>query len=440
MSSLRQSLRASVFDGAGNAAMLGFGELYFPAFALLLGATSFEVGLLTTVPMLTGAVAQLLAPRLARQFGNKRLVVVGALAQAAVFVPIAALSAAEPGAYLRLLGWVSLYWALALGITPAWNAWMGRMIPARVRSRFFGRRNSAINAVLLASILAGGFLIHAAERSAWGPASGFVAVFACALLSRLFSAWYLTRQHEPAVAAHVARPHLLALLRGMRRRPYGRLIGLLVLVTGSVHVSAAYFTPFMLRELGLSYAEFTVLNAAVLLSRIVSSAYWGEIARSFGNRRALQVAGTLLVPLAGLWTISDHFAYLLALQLLAGFAWAGFELTTVLNFFDYTDDANRAAVLSLYNLLNGVAIVIGSLLGGAVLLALGSQGYAVIFLASSTLRALTLLLLARGVGERRGGEHSFQHVFTRVVTLRPGQGPGLRPVVLDEPRVRRRRH
>jgi hypothetical protein len=111
----------------------------------------------------------------------------------------------------------------------------------------------------------------------------------------------------------------------------------------------------------------------------------------------------------------------------------------VLNFFDYTDDANRAAVLSLYNLLNGVVIVAGSLLGGPVLLALGSAGYTFIFLGSSMLRALTLLLLARGVGGRRGGEHSFQRVFTRVATLRPGQGPGLRPVVLDERRAPRRR-
>lgn len=247
------------------------------------------------------------------------------------------------------------------------------------------------------------------------------------------SAWFLVEQHEPRVAAPAARPPLAAVARGLRTQPYGRVIALLVLVMGSVHVSAAYFTPFMLQELGLSYAQFTVLNAAVLVSRIGSAAYWGEIARSFGNRRTLQVAGVLLVPLASLWVVSGWFPYLLALQLLAGFAWTGFELATVLNLFDYTDDANRAQVLSLYNLLNGAAIVTGSLIGGAVLRGLGRDGYAVIFIASSVLRAGTLALLARGVGERRGGEHSFPRVFVRVITLRPGQGEELRPMVLDEP-------
>ena len=143
----------------------------------------------------------------------------------------------------------------------------------------------------------------------------------------------------------------------------------------------------------------------------------------------------LLVPLSGLWVVSDRFAYLLGLQLFAGFAWAGFELTNILNFFDCTDDRNRAQVLSLYNLLNGIAIVTASLLGGLVLQALGSRGYTYIFLASSACRAVAVLFLARGVGARRqAGEHSFRNVFFRVITLRPGQGPDLRPVVVTDKR------
>jgi hypothetical protein len=35
--------------------MLGFGETYFAAVALLLGATPFQVGLLATFPVLAGA-------------------------------------------------------------------------------------------------------------------------------------------------------------------------------------------------------------------------------------------------------------------------------------------------------------------------------------------------------------------------------------------------
>ena len=38
--------------------------------------------------------------------------------------------------------------------------------------------------------------------------------------------------------------------------------------SGAVHISAAYFTPYMLQRLGLSYAEYTALNAAVRQRKI----------------------------------------------------------------------------------------------------------------------------------------------------------------------------
>ena len=418
MTRLRRSLRASVVDGAACAAMTGFGELYFPAFGLLLGASPFQVGLLTTVPILCGSAAQLLAPRAAHRMGDKRFVVLAAVAQALLFAAIGWLALATAGdRYAALLVGVALYWGLALGINPVWNAWMGRMVPPVARSRFFGRRAAAVNAALLGSTLLGGALLHAAAGSDWGAASGFVAVFALAGLSRLVSARFLAVQHDPRHGPPPPRPHLLAVVRGLRGRPYGRLIALLVLMMGAVHISAAYFPPYMLQRLGLSYAEYTILNAAVLLSRIASSAYWGEVARRHGNRRALQVAGTLLVPLAGLWAISDQFLYLVALQVLAGFAWAGFELATVLTLFDATRDEERAGALSLYTLLNGVAIVVGSLLGGSILRWLGSAGYPAIFLLSTTLRGVILASLARGVGVRRDGEHRFRRVFVEVISF-----------------------
>ncbi len=428
---LRRSLRASTIDGVLHAAMMGMGETYFPAFALLLGASPFQVGLLTTVPILAGSAFQLLAPAAARRFGNKRWVVGSAVAQGCAFLPVAALVAKPPHAYLWLLALVCLYWMLALGINPAWNAWMGRMVPARIRSRYFGRRNGAVQFSLTAAMVAGGFAIHTAETSRAGAAAGFAAAFLCAAACRLGSARFLAQQHEPRHAPVVEPVAWRAVVQNFADQPHGRLILLVVLLMGSVHVSAAYFTPFMLQELRLSYAQFTVLNATIMIARIVASPYWGEIAHRFGNRRALQVAAALVIPLSGLWVVSGNFLYLLGLQLVAGFAWAGLELTIVLNLFDYTADRNRAEVLSLYNLMNGLAIVTGSLAGGTILQYAGTRGYPYIFLASSAARGLTFVAFARRLPPVHPAEHAFGDVFLRVVSLRPGQDPSLRPVVVD---------
>jgi MFS family permease len=438
-SALRRSLRACTVDAGCHAAMVGFGEGYFPAFALLLGASPFQVGVLATVPILIGAGFQLLATMIAQRLGQRRWVIASAAVEAVTFLPIAWLSRGVRGGYTLLFAWVCLYWMLQLGINPAWNAWMGRMIPPDIRSRYFGRRNVAVHSLIFLSLLAGGFLIDGTQRWADNASLGFAATFLLAGLSRTVSVWFLTRQHDPGTAMRASRWPVRELLVGFWQHPYGQLILLIVLINGAVQVSAAYFTPFMLHELNLSYARFTILNGTIVMARVLSSSYWGEIARTYGNRRALQVSAVLLIPLSSLWVVSDNYAYLLALQLFAGFAWAGFELTTFLNLFDCTDDHNRAAVLSLYNLLNGVMIVSGSLCGGTILRATGGHGYRYIFVLSSTCRALVVAGMIRGVGvQRRAYEHSFRNVFTRVLTLRPGQGADLRPVVMnEEPKHRR---
>jgi len=432
---LRRSLAASAADGTAHAAMVGFGESYFPAFALFLGATTFQAGLLTTLPLLAGALFQLTTPFGAAWLGNKRWVVVSACLQALTFAPIALSMAASDLGYPWLLGWVCVYWALALGINPAWNVWMGRLVPVAVRSTYFGRRNVPVQIALFISLVGGGLALHAAERSDWGAAFGFICLFALAGSSRLVSTAFLVRQVEPASSVTPQPVRTIALLRRLRHEPAGRVMLLIVAMHASVHVAAPFFTPYMLGSLQLSYAEFTFLNATVVIARVLSSSYWGRTARSYGNRRIFQVTAFLLVPLAGLWTISSNFFYLIALQLVAGFAWAGFELMVVLSFLDTTDEHSRARILSIFNLLNGIAVVAGAFVGGALLHVFGPDGFAYVFLASSVLRGAAVLAFARGAGVRRPAEHDFEKVLLRVISFRPGQGPAMRPVIMPEKRT-----
>jgi hypothetical protein len=50
-----------------------------------------------------------------------------------------------------------------------------------------------------------------------------------------------------------------------------------------------------------------------------------------------------------------------------------------------------------------------------------------IFVSSTVLRLVIALLFAGGAGVRRPVAHTFRKVFTRVISFRPGQGPGAAP-------------
>jgi hypothetical protein len=58
----RRNLRAVTGDGAAFSLMAGIGESFIAAFALAVGISAVPVGLVSTVPMLAGAVLQHISP------------------------------------------------------------------------------------------------------------------------------------------------------------------------------------------------------------------------------------------------------------------------------------------------------------------------------------------------------------------------------------------
>jgi len=71
-------MRLSVVDGAAYAIMVGFGETYFLADAVRLGASTLEQGLLVTLPLCTGALGSVIALALLGRFRSRKSVVVAA--------------------------------------------------------------------------------------------------------------------------------------------------------------------------------------------------------------------------------------------------------------------------------------------------------------------------------------------------------------------------
>jgi hypothetical protein len=67
-----RDLHAITADGAFFSAMVGLGETYVPAFALAVGLGEVVAGLIATLPMLAGAVFQLVTPWAVRHLRSYR--------------------------------------------------------------------------------------------------------------------------------------------------------------------------------------------------------------------------------------------------------------------------------------------------------------------------------------------------------------------------------
>jgi MFS family permease len=215
------------------------------------------------------------------------------------------------------------------------------------------------------------------------------------------------------------------------------LFAYLLSVQASVYVAAPFFTPYMLNQLELDYLSFTALLGASLLARILALPALGQLARRFGVRALLTVGGLGIVPLAGLWLVSNRLGYLLFVQAAAGIAWGAHELAVLKLFFETIDPRDRTRLLTAYNLASVLAMVAGSLVGGVILHRLGESGgaYVLLFALSSLLRVFTLGLLVR-VPVPPGTPAP---LVTRTLAVRPSAGAIERPILSTLSRLGRSR-
>ena len=182
---LRRNLRASLADGAGWGAMVGFGETYFPAFALAVGLGELMAGLVASLPLLAGGIMQTVSPLAIRRCGShKQWVVCCATLQALAFLPLVAAAYTGHISGVALLWIVAVYWAAGLATGPAWNTWIGTIVPRNLRAGFFASRTRAAQGSIFLGFLLGGIALQ------WTSAQScvllaFAALFAVAGLCRL---------------------------------------------------------------------------------------------------------------------------------------------------------------------------------------------------------------------------------------------------------------
>jgi MFS family permease len=378
--------------------MVGMGEMYIPAFALAIGGSSLFAGLVATLPMLAGSVLQLATPRIVARFGSHRRWVVSCVAlQCLGFVPLVVGSVRGGMSGPALFAVATLYWAAGQAANPAWSTWMEALVPRRVRSTYFARRWRWIHVATLSALFAAGWILEAGAR-AGRPLHAFALIFLGACAARLFSTICLARQSEAHLSsAHDVHVSWRELGRRARTGGEGRLFLYMFSVQLTAQIAMPYITPFVLGPLQFSYASLMGLLCAFVLAKFLALTVYGKLAHRFGLWKLLWFGGLCIVPASLAWVMTVSYPLLFLAQLFSGVAWAAYELATFLLFFETCERSERTSLLTKFNLTNALAIVIGSLVGGALLEHLGGgrEAFARVFALSTALRIGSLLLLRR---------------------------------------------
>ncbi|MGE5303829.1 MAG: MFS transporter [Alphaproteobacteria bacterium] len=425
---VKESLRASFKDGVFAAVMAGISDYYATPLALFLGATVQQVGFLTAFPNLLSSLSQFLAVRVIRWVGGRvRLLVRLVASQATLIVAIAVLPWIEMPYRVELFIVLLIFAALCGGLAgPAWGSLMSDYIPARQRGRYFGWRNRIVGIVTLAAVIASGLLLYGLEDVSY--AAAFSIIFAIAALARYVSAHFISRIDEPPQRKDPASEFTFVMfLRRFRESNFLKFVVAMACLNFASYLAAPFFAVFMLRDLRFSYLTYMALQVGSSLASLIALPLWGRHADLVGNVKLLRLSYLFAALVPAFWLLSHNPAYLMLVQIWAGFSWSGVTLCSGNFIYDAVTPQKRVRCIAYFNVINGVAIFLGSSIGGFLASRLPPLfGYRLLslFALSCLGRLIFYLLLSRRFREvRPAHEVSLQELFFSVVGIRPLVGP-----------------
>ncbi len=424
---IKKSLRYSILDGTFASSMIGFGESFFAAFAVFLKANNIQLGLLSSLPLTVGSLSQLLSNKLIKFFNSrKKFVYIMALLQGLMYVPIALVFFLGESRVFHLILFACLYWIFGMILGPAWNSWMGDLVDEKKRGSYFGRRGKITGFAAFVSFLIAGYILKQFTGETITQYVGFAAIFGLALISRIISFIYLTKKYEPEYKiAHEAEFSLLDFVKQARFRNFGLFVLYLCSMNFSLYVAAPFFTPYILTDLKLDYLTFTIILAAMIIVKMFLMPVWGKASDRFGTKKVLGLTGFLMPLSPLLWLFSRDVLYLIIIQVYSGFIWAGFEISSFNFIFDTTSPQKRATCVAYYNVLNGIAILAGAMIGSLIVKynSVFWSKYLLVFVISCLLRYLASFIFIPRLKEVRPVEDiGYHRLFFKIISTMPASG------------------
>jgi MFS family permease len=371
---LKRGLRDAILDGSFYSVMTSLTNgVFLTGFALALGSSHFEIGVIASLPLLAPMIQLPASPLLARR-RLKRICLWTSFFGRSVWVPIALLPLIAMSSPSHSLVWALMFGMAVYHISASiagvsWISWMADLVPEKVRGRYFGNRNVAIGAVGMIATLGGGLLVK--RYDVWFKPEvmvGFTFLFLVALVFGYMSIIFLRKIPFDLGFQETTHRSLSQSLSTVLMDKRFLIVILFSSCWGfGVNLASPFFTVYMLQDLHLGYetvALYTVLNLA---TNLLGMWFWGRASDRYGNKPVMQSMGLLAAMLPFLWVFVTPVTvpYLAPFNhLLAGFCWAGINLTSVNLLLKLARKEDQAVYLSVHAFACSLFIALGPLTGG----------------------------------------------------------------------------
>lgn len=371
---INKGLNLVIVEGMTTEAMIVFTQgTFLIALALLTGASNFQIGLLSSLPIFTN-VFQLASIWLVRKFNNRRAIsiVCSLLARIPLIITGCIVLFAGSAKLINLvLFFLFFYYTFASVSGPTWNAWMKDLVPENKLGAFFSRRgrNSQILNVTLSIILAltVDYVKHYFPRF---ELNMYGIMYIAGGITGIAGVFLLARTPEPH--SHLSQENIFKLLK--RPLTNNNFVKLLVFNSAwvfAINMAIPFFTVFMMKNLGLPLSYIISLTILGQVFSILTIGIWGKFADRYSNKTIIGIGAPLYIICIVGWCFAGVYTHLYAniillaiIHILMGISTAGINVALINIGLKLAPKEDAIVYLSAKNIIVSLFSFLAPLTGG----------------------------------------------------------------------------
>ena len=390
---VHSSLRLMVWEGVTSEALATVSIMGFlAAYALALGATNLQVGIVSGLPF-ASLVVQLPAILLIERFRVRKAIGIPAwLIAHLLMVPIGAvpflIDTPNPLAVTLVIVLLAIRGLFAPLWITSWMSWMHDLVPRKLLGGYYGRRLAASTASIAVLGLGSSFLVSWWEGRAPAGEETYAYSFLFivgALTLGLIGPFMAARAREPLMPAtpNSGRSPIGILMEPLKDKNFSQLLRFLWVWGVASNIAIPFFVVYMLTELEM---ELPVVIGMVVLSNVTHVLFvrvWGPMADRVGSKTVMSLSASLFLLIFLGWIFVAHtekhvltMPLLVVLNAFVGIARAGVMLTLNTLVLKVAPEGKATAFLGVAGVAAYVSMGIGPIIGG----------YLADFFAAKTLR------------------------------------------------------
>jgi MFS family permease len=341
----------SILNGVASTIVTSMSNNYFALFAIgVLGATNYQVGLISSLPQIVGMFAMILGTAIMSRLQEKKRftglsILFTRFFLLAMFLVIYLPQEYRAWTFVILIGLMNLPGSFAM---LSWQSFIGDLISDSRRSGFFSERNRILTIAGMFTTLMIGIGLQWFDKANPMP---YQILFVLAFFFGVVEVFYLNKHIEPKKEVKKELKRVNFGWDAYKHKPFIYFLICGLFFNFAWQLAWPLFNIYNIKIAHMSGFWISIITVANQVGQIISFKWWGRMADKHSNAKMLAFTAAGMATAPFLTILSTNMYYLTFVNFTSGLFVSGTVLLLFNQLLEVTLEENRSSFIAQYNII-----------------------------------------------------------------------------------------